>query len=78
MTTIEQGTTKTRLIPLTAWNKYHTWPPIGGLRHLVFHSKVNGFDAVIKRVSGRVLVDEAAFFLWVEKNDAEAKGGNNG
>jgi len=27
---------QTRLIPLTDWPKHHPWPPLGGLRHLVF------------------------------------------
>ncbi len=36
--------TPPRLIPLTKWNEHHPWPPIGGLRHLVFHEKSNGFD----------------------------------
>jgi hypothetical protein len=53
-----------RLIPLARWPDYHPWPPIGGLRHLVFFSKKNGFDAVIVRIGRRVLLDEAAFFVW--------------
>ena len=28
-----------RLIPVTKWNDYHPWPPIGGLRHLIFYEK---------------------------------------
>jgi hypothetical protein len=60
-----------RLIPLTEWIKYHPWPPLGGLRHLVFHSKTNGFDQVIKRVSGRILIDEVAFFNWIEENNSK-------
>jgi hypothetical protein len=58
-----------RLIPVTKWNVYHDWPPQGGLRHLIFYAKTNGFDRVIKRVGRRVLVDESAFFQWVESND---------
>ncbi len=69
---------QSRLIPLTEWPKHHAWPPLGGLRHLAFHSKTNGFDQVIKRISGRVLIDETAFFRWVDQNNANAKGGSNG
>ncbi|HRS96309.1 MAG TPA: hypothetical protein P5179_13655 [Candidatus Latescibacteria bacterium] len=58
-----------RLIPLTKWNEYHPWPPPGGLRWLVFHEKKNGFQAVIKRVGGRVLIDEQAFFDWVDEQN---------
>lgn len=57
----------TRLIPLTDWGKYHPWPPLGGLRHLVFHGKKNGFDVVLRRVGSRLLIDEAAFFAWVQQ-----------
>jgi len=68
---------KTRLIPLADWQKYHEWPPHGGLRHLAFHAKTNGFDKVIRRVGRRVLIDEAAFFQWVEQNNTHTKGGSN-
>ena len=56
----------TRIIPLTKWHEYHPWPTRGGLRHLVFYSTINGFDAVIRRIGRRVLIDESAFFAWVE------------
>ena len=55
-------------IPVTDWNQRHPWPPIGGLRHLIFHATSNGFDKVIRRVGRRVLIDEAAFFAWVDGN----------
>ncbi|MBI1318321.1 MAG: hypothetical protein GC168_05125 [Candidatus Hydrogenedens sp.] len=60
----------TRLIPLTKWNDHHDWPPIGGLRHLVFNAKENGFERCIRRVGRRVLIDEAAFFAWVDEQNA--------
>jgi hypothetical protein len=55
-----------RLIPVPRWNDHHEWPPQGGLRHLIFNAKSNGFDSVVKRAGRRVLLDEAAFFDWVE------------
>ena len=58
-----------RLIPVTKWNEYHIWPPIGGLRHLIFHSKTNGFDRVIKRAGSRILLDEQAFLEWIDSNE---------
>jgi hypothetical protein len=61
-----------RLIPLVDWPNHHAWPPIGGLRHLVFHAKDTGFDSVVRRVNRRVLIDEQAFFEWVAtKNGRE-------
>ena len=66
--------TSPRLIPLTDWPKHHAWPPLGGLRHLAFYRKTNGFNRCVKQVGRRLLIDEAAFFAWVaEQND----GGDN-
>jgi len=68
----EEGTgaqsakTSKRLIPANEWPNHHVWPPIGGLRHLIFYAGSNGFDKVIRRVGRRVLIDEQAFFAWVE------------
>ena len=56
-----------KLIPVVRWNLVHEWPPIGGLRHLIFHAQTNGFTHAIRRVGRRVLIDETAFFEWVEK-----------
>ena len=68
--TISRATPKSnlnkRLIPVTQWNEHHLWPPVGGLRYLIFNADKNGFDSVIVRVNKRVLIDEKAFFDWVE------------
>lgn len=61
-----------KLIPVTKWNDYHPWPPIGGLRHLIFNEKTNGFQSAFKRVGGRVLVDESEFFDCVERQNSGA------
>lgn len=61
-----------RLIPLTQWPSFHAWPPLGGLRHLVFHADKNGFASCIRRCGRRVLIDEGAFFAWVQEQNAEA------
>lgn len=63
--------TPTRLIPVTQWPEHHAWPPVGGLRHLIFHEHSNGFHAVVRRVGRRVLIDEAAFFAWTNKGGAQ-------
>ena len=68
----EANRAPTRIIPVPDWNKHHDWPPVGGLRHLIFNAKDNGFDSVIRRVGRRVLLDETAFFEWV-KNQAGTK-----
>lgn len=56
-----------RLIPLTDWNQYHPWPPIGGLRHLMFHRESNGFARAFVKCGRRVLIDEAEFFHAVKQ-----------
>lgn len=60
---------KPRLIPVTKWNEYHIWPPIGGLRHLIFFAKINGFDKVVKRAGKKVLIDEDAYFEWLDEKN---------
>jgi len=61
-----------RFIPVANWSQFHSWPPLGGLRHLIFHEKENGFDECIVRAGRRVLINEQAFFSWLE---AQKKGG---
>jgi hypothetical protein len=68
-TTQQQNQPSNRLIPVPEWNQHHSWPPQGGLRHLIFHEKTNGFSKAFKRVGRRVLVDEAAFFACVERQN---------
>lgn len=55
-----------RLIPLTTWPSHHNYPPLGQLRALVFNASKNGFDRCIRRVGKRILIDEAAYFAWVD------------
>lgn len=57
-----------RLIPVRKWPDYHPWPSEAGLRNRIFYASENGFDRVIVRVDGRVLIDEDAFFQWVEEH----------
>lgn len=71
---MENTTPDRRLIPLVDWPKYHPYPPIGGLRHLVFFERQNGFHKVVRRIGSRVLIDEQAYFAWV---DEQNKGGTS-
>ncbi|MGZ5077425.1 MAG: hypothetical protein ACXV9R_12455 [Methylobacter sp.] len=70
-TTAQQVSTSNsnRLIPVPDWNKFHSWPPQGGLRHLIFNEKTNGFSSAFKRVGRRVLIDEAEFFACVDRQN---------
>ena len=75
METPAKGTPAPRLIPLTEWPQRHPWPPLGGLRHLVFHERTNGFHKVVRRVGRRVLLDEAEFYAWVERQQEHGTAG---
>ena len=56
-----------RLIAVTQWNNHHDWPPIGGLRHLIFNEHTNGFHKCVRRVGRTVLIEEKSFFEWVDE-----------
>lgn len=60
----------TRLIPVPQWPEVHPWPSVAGLRHLIHFEKDNGFDRVVRRIGGRVLIDEQAFFAWADSVSA--------
>lgn len=68
-----QAKSETRLIPVPEWNKHHSWPPQGGLRHLIFNAETNGFKTAFKRVGYRVLIDEAEFFACVDRQNQGGK-----
>jgi hypothetical protein len=77
-TTQPQGLPEPRLVPLTEWPARYGSPPLGGLRHLVFHSRTNGFDKVIRRIGKRIYLDVIAFHLWVdEQNEISVQGGKS-
>jgi hypothetical protein len=57
-----------RLIPVTKWPEYHPWPPVGGLRYLVFHEHTNGFSHCVVRKGRRVLISERRFFEWADSD----------
>lgn len=65
--TTKETAVQDRLIPIPHWCDYHDYPTVGGLRALVFNAGTNGFDKVIRRINGRVLIKESAFFQWVEE-----------
>ena len=54
-------------LPVSKWGEYFDWPPEGGLRHIIFNAKTNGFAPAIKRVGRRVLIDTDIFWEIVGK-----------
>ncbi len=69
---LQQKQPISRLIPATKWNEHFEWPPIGGLRHIIFNAETNGFAAAIKRVGRRVLIDPEKFWEIVEDQNKGA------
>lgn len=65
----DHGPQQDRLIPLTAWPKFHPWPPIGGLRHIRFHAEEKGAAECFVKRGGRVLIREGRFIEWASGND---------
>lgn len=57
----------TNLIPLVDWPKRHSWPPLGGLRHMAFWAPP-GSERVFVRCGRRILINEPEFFKWVSTN----------
>jgi hypothetical protein len=41
------------------------------LRNLIFNAKANGFDACLVRVGRKILIDEAAFFQWIDSQNGK-------
>lgn len=66
---------RTRFIPVTKWSDFHPWPSVQGLRWIIFNEHTNGFAKCVKRVGGRVLIDEAKFFEWVEEQQENGSPG---
>lgn len=67
---VPSSSPSSKLIPAAQWQAHHPWPPAGGLRHLIFNANSNGFSKVIRRVGRRVLIDEQAFFAWINQQGA--------
>ncbi len=61
-----------RLIPVTQWAAHHSYPPLGQLRALVFNAEKTGFNRCVRRIGRRVLIDQAAYFEWVEAQNQKS------
>ncbi len=68
MKTETTGSNESRYLTVNEWCKEKPWPPIGGLRHLIFHSETNGFKKVIRRCGRRILINEQEFIRWMESH----------
>lgn len=59
-----------RLIPLKLWNRFHHWPPTGGMRHIRTNMAKKGACHLFVKKGGLVLVRERAFWEWASTSDA--------
>ena len=66
-------TDSSSFVPVTKWNDHFEWPPVGGLRHIIFNANNNGFAPAIKRVGRRVFVIPKKFWeIADEKNGGKS------
>lgn len=69
-----KNATATRYIPVAKFDQFYPWPTPQSIRNRI-HAARRGVDPefldCIKKVGGRVLVDERAFLAWLE-SQAEA------
>jgi hypothetical protein len=63
--------TSDRFLTVRQWTEQYPWPPLGGVRHLLFNAKSNGFDVVARRVGRRVPLSENAMQAFIEKNGGQ-------
>jgi hypothetical protein len=55
----------------------YQWLTEGGIRHFLFHMNENGLCRAVKKMGRRILIDEDAFFTWIEGQSVSrvAQGG---
>lgn len=58
---------KSNLLTVKQFAQLHPAFSVGSLRMLIFKSEQNGFSKAIRRIGGRVLINETLFFDWVEE-----------
>lgn len=56
-------------------NKY-PWLTEGGIRHFLFHMNENGLYKAVRKMGRRILIDETAFFAWIEGQGKRPRGGS--
>ena len=57
----------TRYLTVKQYASEHSWPTEGGLRHLIFEGAQNGFNACVRKVGRRILLNEASVLDWIER-----------
>ena len=57
------------LIAVSKWNEYHDFPTVGALRNLIFYADKNGINQCLRKIGGRLYIEESEFFNWVDEEN---------
>ena len=60
------------LLSIRQFADKHTAFDEKSLRNLIFRAEQNGIKKCLRRIGRRVLIDEAAFFSWIDEINADA------
>lgn len=55
------------LLTIKQFSEEHKAFTVGALRKLIFNSESNGLKKALKRIGGRVYINEPDFFAWVDE-----------
>ena len=60
-----------KYIELSEWNKHHQYPSTTQFRYLLQKNNKcdSGLSKAVKKIGGKLLVNETAFFDWIDKQD---------
>ncbi len=61
------------LLTVRQFSERHPAFTQGSLRNLIFNAKTNGLDSALVRIGRKVLIDESAFFAWIDRQNGRAK-----
>lgn len=64
-----QRSTRRRLVTARQFCDRHQAFSSGSLRHLLFHRDTNGLSSAVIKLGRRLLIDEDAFFEWLERQE---------
>jgi len=59
------------LLTVRQFSQKHPAFPEGGLRYQIFHAEQNGLADALRRIGRKVLIDEGAYFLWIDAQNQQ-------
>lgn len=67
----QRGDNKRSLLTVRQFSRKHPAFSEGGLRHKIFYGEETGFSRCIRRFGRKVLIDENAFFQWLDEQNGQ-------